>query len=250
MRPIVIWLVAGALLASSGTGASSQSPEGASAATPAASGSVNNFASAFSDGKLQELLQRRLLERLREKQTAHGGGGSATPGAQPGSGAAQVTPREGKLPLTATDFPPGATRVVPATMAERMAHGSSARQTQLAAMFNQILDQIEPQTRRNNVAAAMAFAMAASEQVMADNAALNPDRYGELVVQINDDLGDSQEFKTLPDRRKQEIYESSLLTAGIIIGAYRQATQRNDATLQRQSKVAAADYLREMNGAQ
>ena len=248
---IIKWLVAGALVASGVTGAGGQS-DGESPPAPAVGGSVNNFASAFSDGKLQERLQRRMLERMREKQAARAGG-SATPGAHPGAladgSAAQATPKEGKLPLTATDFPAAATRVVPASMAERMAHGSSARQTQLVAMFNQILDTIEPQTRRNNVAAAMAFAMAASEQVMADRAVLNPDRYGELVVQINDDLGDSAEFKALPDRRKQEIYESSLLTAGLIVGAYRQATQRGDSTLERQAKTAAAEYLREMNGA-
>jgi hypothetical protein len=190
----------------------------------------------FRDGALQERLQRRMLERLQEKQA----GGASGPG---------PTPQSGKLPLTATDFPPAAARVVPLSMAERMAHGSSARRSQLVAMFNQILDTIEPQTRRNNVAAAMAFAMAVSEQVMADRAVLDPERYGELVVQINDDLGDSAEFKVLPDRRKQEIYESSLLTAGIIVGAYRQAAQRNDSTLQRQAKDAASDYLREMSGA-
>jgi hypothetical protein len=235
----ITWLVAGALLVSLATGVLGQ-PDGRASATPPAGPTINNFAAAFSDRALQERLQSRIQERLREK-VAGGGGGSS---------AAGPTPRSGKLPLSATDFSPGTARVVPETMAERMAHGSSARRSQLVVMFNQILDTIEPQTRRHNVAAAMAFAMAASEQVLADNGTLNPDRYGELVVQINDDLGDSAEFTALPDRRKQEIYESSLLTAGLIVGAYRKATQRNDSTLQHQAKTAAADYLREMNGAQ
>lgn len=238
---IVMWLVAAAI-SSIATGAIGQRPvAGETSTPPAAAPSINNFASAFSDAALQERLQRRILERLQERQAARGGDGSSAPG---------PTPQTGQLPLSATDFPPGAARVVPESMAERMAHGSSARRSQLVVMFNQVLDTIEPQTRRNNVAAAMAFAMAASEQVMADHTALNPERYGELVVQINDDLGDSAEFKALPDRRKQEIYESSLLTAGLIVGAYRQATQRNDRTLQRQAKDAASEYLREMSGAQ
>jgi hypothetical protein len=232
-----MYLVAGVLALSVAAGASGETPA-AAPATPAAVG-INNFADVFRDPALQARLQRRIQERLAEKAAQQAAG---SPPAGP-------TPRRGKLPLTATDFAPATARVVPEPMAERMAHGSSARQTELLAMFNGILDTLETQTRRSNVAAAMAFAMAASEQVLADRGTLNPERYGELVVQINDDLGDSDEFKALPDRRKQEIYESSLLTAGLIVGAYRQAMQRSDSTLQQQAKTAAADYLSKMNGA-
>jgi hypothetical protein len=162
---------------------------------------------------------------------------------EPGSGGRQAADH-------GNDFVPGPQRIVPETMAMRMAHGSGQRQAELVALFNKVLDSIEPQTRSNNVAAALAFAIAASEQVKDGSGVLKPGRYADLVRQINQDVGDSEEFKARSDRRKQEIYESSLLTAGLIVSAFRRASASKDPTLERQAKEAAADYLRQMNGVQ
>lgn len=253
-------LAAVALVVTIASGMMGQMLDPSGGATPGAStGSAvntqlsNNFAAMFSDPafqkKLQQRLQERLVARAREKRGA-AAGAAAPPDSVGNWKSSTEETDESKLPITATDFVPGPQRIVPETMATRMAHGSSARQTELVALFNKVLDSIEPQTRSNNVAAALAFAIAASEQVKDGSGVLKPGRYAELVRQINQDVGDSAEFKALPDRRKQEIYESSLLTAGLIVSAYRRAAATKDATLERQAKEAAADYLRQMNGVQ
>ncbi len=257
-RALVAGVAAGALLVTCTSAVMGQPVDPAGSATPGTGDSVNaqlstSLATMFSDPafqkKLQQRLQERLMARVREKH-----GDTANSSVSPDSvGNFKGSPPEAdesKLPITATDFVPGPERIVPETMATRMAHGSSARQAELLALFNKVLDAIEPQTRNNNVAAALAFAIAASEQVKDGSGVLKPGRYADLVRQINQDVGDSDEFKALSDRRKQEIYESSLLTAGLIVSAYRRAAASKDPTLERQAKEAAADYLRQMNGVQ
>ena len=243
--------VIGQMLDPSG-GATPAATPGSSAANAANAQLSNNFAAMFSDPAFQKKLQQRLQERLtaraREKSGQASSGSSPEPVDNWKSSSQEA--EEDKLPITATDFVPGPQRIVPGTMAMRMAHGSGQRQAELVALFNKVLDSIEPQTRSNNVAAALAFAIAASEQVRDGSGVLKPGRYADLVRQINQDVGDSQEFKALSDRRKQEIYESSLLTAGLIVSAFRRASASKDPTLERQAKEAAADYLRQMNGVQ
>jgi hypothetical protein len=257
---LVAGLASGAVLLTIASAMMGQMLDPSGSATPGATpGSAvsaplsNNFAAMFSDPAFQKKLQQRLQERLvaRQKEKSGAAAGSAAPPESVGNfkGSPEEAD-EAKLPIMATDFVPGPQRIVPETMAARMAHGSSARQAELVALFNQVLDAIEPQTRSNNVAAALAFAIAASEQVKDGSGVLKPGRFAELVRQINQDVGDSEEFKALSDRRKQEIYESSLLTAGLIVSAFRRASAAKDPTLERQAKEAAADYLRQMNGVQ
>jgi hypothetical protein len=140
--------------------------------------------------------------------------GSA-PAPRPASTAAASMPAPAlqHFPMTATNFKSGP-RTLPAVYA---AQGPKENQAQLLQTFNAMMDAFEKEAGKYNVANAIAFLIGVSAQVHTGREIADP-VIEKFAQDLNDILAGSPSFQALPPNKKQELYESSVLTGAMIGG--------------------------------
>lgn len=161
------------------------------------------------------------------------------------TGKPTTTPR---APFTATDFKP----VQPRSVAQAMVDGSSKELTReqskaLVDGLNGGLDVFEKETRKNNVAHALAFLIAISMQVVNEREV--SDSESQMLAQaINDELAAAPQFKKLTPKQKQLLYETSVVVGALIGGMAAEAAESGNAQMKAQAKTMAQQALSVFQG--
>ena len=136
------------------------------------------------------------------------------------------------FPISASDFP-GQQRVLPAAYA---AKGAQENQAQLLQTFNGMMDAFEKEGRKNNVSYAIGFMIGASAQVHTGKE-ISDAVMEKFIYDVNDILAGSPSFVALPVAKKQELYESCVLTGAMVGGLY------NNPQTQSEGKALAKQVL-------
>ncbi|MFO1518642.1 MAG: DUF6683 family protein [bacterium] len=135
-----------------------------------------------------------------------------TPASPPNSPSAPMSAAPPQhFPISASDFS-GQQRVLPAVYA---AKGPQENQAQLLQTFNGMMDAFEKEGRKNNVAYAIGFMIGVSAQVHTGKD-ISDTVMEKFIYDVNDILAGSPSFRALPAAKKQELYESSVLTGAMI----------------------------------
>jgi len=136
------------------------------------------------------------------------------PASQPNSAPAPMPAAPTQhFPISASDFPAQA-RMLPAVYA---AKGPAENQAQLLQTFNGMMDAFEKEGRKNNVAYAIGFMIGASAQVHTGKE-ISDAVMEKFIYDVNDILAGSPSFMALPAAKKQELYESCILTGAMVGG--------------------------------
>mgnify|MGYP001189968525 CR=1 FL=1 len=152
-----------------------------------------------------------------------------------------------RAPFTATDFKP----VQPRSVAQAMVDGSreltKEQSKALVDGLNGGLDVFEQETRKNNVAHALAFLIGISMQVVNEREV--SDAESQMLAQaINDELAAAPQFKKLTPKQKQLLYETSVVVGALIGGMAAEAAERGNAELKAQAKTMAQQALSVFQG--
>lgn len=188
---------------------------------PFTGNNFNNPMSSTLDTMILHSMQRRLTERqvlgtLPSQQGYRPPQQTYMPPQQPSMPPQQATApippaMKPRYPIATTDFVSGP-RSLPAVYA---AKGPQENVSQLLQTFNQMLDNFEKEGRKNNNAYAVAFLLGVSAQI--DTGREIPDPVvDQLILDFNDILAASPNYMALPNQKKQELYESSVLVGGMI----------------------------------
>jgi len=125
----------------------------------------------------------------------------------------RISSGAGTRSVPPADFP-GKQRVLPAVYA---AKGPQENQAQLLQTFNGMMDAFEKEARKNNVAYAIGFMIGASAQVHTGKE-ISDTVMEKFIYDVNDILAGSPSFRALPGAKKQELYESCILTGAMVAG--------------------------------
>jgi len=193
--------------------------------------SFNNPMSAMMDTMIQQSIERKLLEKALLKKY----GDAPAPAAK-----VEVKPTP-SAPLAATDFKPG-----PHTVAAKFGDLAATPEDKraLAAACAQILEGIEgqPDFRKNNVAYGLAVLIGVSIQLVYGKTI--PDAEAEqLARDLNDSLAATPNFRKLPAKDRQLLYETSVITAGLMVGLNQEGLKTGDASMQEKAKDMARQML-------
>lgn len=168
--------------------------------------------------------------------------------------AAQNAPAENPLlraPLSATAFRPTPSRVMPPILAAALADQKGEDFKVLSRVFGELLDNYDGmlaangETRlKNNVAGAAAFALIMSRSVLTDGKSDLGERQSEALLQeINALLASSDDFKNLDAVKKQKMYETFVITAGLSAMLYQEGVRDGNAETAAKGKELARTIL-------
>jgi hypothetical protein len=149
--------------------------------------------------------------------------------------------------IAATDFRGLSTREMPEQLARMNSNGTPEYQTALRSFYHQLLDSYEGVNRKNNVAAAVAYAVGGSLEI-SGRRVLTQGEINYLVAFINETLAKSIYFRAMTTQQKQALYENSVIVGGAARAAYAQAVNHNDAQTLRQADELAQGILRQWVG--
>jgi hypothetical protein len=146
-----------------------------------------------------------------------------------------------RAPLTATDFKSAG----PRSAAETLIASSKVGKAQGEALvegLNAGLDAFERETRKNNVAYALAFLLGSAKQATTDRDVSDTDTE-RLAQAINDELAASPAFKKLTDKQRQLLYENGIVVGALIGGLSAEAVEARDAQAKAQARQLASQAL-------
>jgi hypothetical protein len=146
------------------------------------------------------------------------------------------------VPITASDFEGTGRRTMPPALCE--AGKTAGEKAQLAQMCRQILDAMEGEKgfRRNNVAFALTVLIGGSLQIAFEREVSERDTE-QLTKELNDVLAGAESFRRMSAAERQSMYETAIITGGLIIGTYRQGVENNDPGMKRQAQMMASQVL-------
>ncbi|SMB78244.1 DUF6683 family protein [Deinococcus hopiensis] len=156
------------------------------------------------------------------------------------------------MTLALSAFKPSAGRLLPARLTAGMTSMSPAQQREARSLYEQLLqgyDTLLDQNRegrlKNNVAGALMYALTVSHLVLSGET-LSGAQQEALLGSVNAALGRTTPFKTLPDARRQELYEALILTANFAL-ALREGAGEHPA-YDAEAKAIAAGLFRQVLG--
>jgi hypothetical protein len=164
--------------------------------------------------------------------------GAVQPGqAQPGAAAGQQQVARGlpQYPITATDFYSLPGRVMPDHLANEQAALTPEQKTVMRVMCSQLLDDFEKANRRNNMAAAVTFAVRASLRAVYGKE-LSQAEINQLGWNFNSVLAANPQFIVMPPKEKQVLYEGLIITGGTIAVLQTEGVQQNNLAMQEEAK--------------
>ena len=168
--------------------------------------------------------------------------GQARPGAA--TGQQQLAPGLRQYPITATDFYALPVRVMPDHLANEQAALTPQQKAVMRVMYSQLLDDFEKQNRRNNMAAALTFAVRASLLAVYGRQ-LSQAEIDQLGWNFNSVLAANPQFVTMPPNQKQVLYESLIITGGTIRVLQTEGVQQNNLVMQAQAKGIGQAVLKQ-----
>ena len=100
----------------------------------------------------------------------------------------------------------------------------------------------EPGFRRNNVSYAIALLIGVSVQV-AHGVTLSDAESDQLVRVLNDTLADMADYQRLAPEARTRLYDTSVITGGLIAGIAQTGQETGNAELRSQAQAMARDAL-------
>jgi len=178
-------------------------------------------------------------------------GGAARSAVQPGqvqpgaaAGQQQLAPGLPQYPITATDFYALPVRVMPDYLANGQAALTPEQKTVMRVTYSNLLDDFEKQNRRNNMAAALTFAVRASLLAVYGRQ-LSQAEIDQLGWNFNSVLAVNPQFIIMPPNEKQVLYESLIITGGTIVGLQTEGVQQNNLVMQVEAKELGQAVLKQ-----
>ena len=178
-------------------------------------------------------------------------GGAARSAVQPGqaqpgvaAGQQQIAPRLPQYPITATDFYSLRVRVMPDHLANEQAALTPEQKTVMRVMYSQLLDDFEKLNRKNNMAAALTFAVRASLLAVYGKQ-LSQAEIDQLGWNFNSVLAANPQFITMPPKEKQVLYESLIIMGGTITVLQTEGLQQNNLVMQVQATELGQAILKQ-----
>jgi len=173
--------------------------------------------------------------------------GAVQPGqAQPGAAAGQqqLAPGLAQYPITATDFYSLPGRVMPDHLANEQAAWTLEQKTVMRGIYSQFLDDFEKVNRKNNMAAALTFAVRASLRAVYSKE-LSPAEINQLGWNFNSVLAANPQFIIMPPKEKQVLYEGLIITGGTIAMLQTEGVQQNNLLMQEQARELGQAVLKQ-----
>lgn len=166
--------------------------------------------------------------------------------AQPGAAAGQqrLAPGLPQYPITATDFYSLPVRVMPDHLANEQAALTPEQKTVMRVMYSQLLDDFEKLNRKNNMAAALTFAVRASLLAVYGKQ-LSQAEIDQLGWNFNSVLAATPQFITMAPNEKQALYESLIITGGTITMLQTEGVQQNNLAMQAQATQLGQAVLKQ-----
>jgi hypothetical protein len=197
--------------------------------------------------RYQETKNRlKVLSRSNGVASRAGSAGTTTP-AKSSSIPAGSAPEIRQYPITATDFKPVGARILPNQIADSTPGLSSEQREGLRTLSNHYLKAFEAEARKNNIANAMAFLLAVSLQVLTGKEA--SDAEGEQLIEaFNNTMGATREFASITARDKQFLYESAVITGGMIALLNSQGVEQKDPAMQSEAKELSRAVVKHFLG--
>jgi hypothetical protein len=183
-------------------------------------------------------------DRLR---AAAGQSSKRTTSTQQQSQQTQQPQRAAQYPITATDFRPLSPPFMPEQFANAASGVTPEVREQMKTLFTRLLASFESKARKDNLANAFAFISGASLQVRNGKEPSNAD-INKLIAYFNNTLAASPQYYTLDPRQQQSLYESLIISGGIIAFLDMQGRQTGDANLQTQAKQMSDAVLKSFLG--
>jgi hypothetical protein len=149
-----------------------------------------------------------------------------------------------QYPITATDFYSLPGRVMPDHLANEQAASTPEQKTVMRVMYSQLLDDFEKANRKNNMAAALTFAVRASLRAVYGKQ-LSQAEINQLGWNFNSVLAANPQFITMPPKEKQVLYESLIITGGTIAVLETDGVQQNNLVMQEQAKELGQGVLKQ-----
>jgi len=143
-------------------------------------------------------------------------------------------------PYARTDFAAAAKRLVVDAYVASLAQDPEQRRV-LGIAIAQVFEAYEKQARKNNVAGALAFAIAAA--ITVDRSIeMTADQREELALAVNDYLAKQPAFIHATATQRQELYETCVVAGGMIV-MFAAAGKQGDGTSAKAAKLLAAQVL-------
>lgn len=165
---------------------------------PYTGGVFNNPMSSLADTFIRQEMDRRMLQNMLAKN--HGG---------------EPQPAATHEPYTRTDFKPGKKRLVVDQIIAGLSQNDEQRKG-LATGIDQVFIAFEKVARKNNVAYALAFLIAASVSVTSGNQ-VSDEQSEQLAKALNDALARSPQFAKASASDRQKIYEACVTLGGLVM---------------------------------
>jgi len=194
----------------------------------------NNPMSSLADTMIWSSIQRKVAEDAIQKRYGQGNPAPTTQGSS--------QPAAPKHPITASDFKPAETRLLPDKLIDSNKDLTEEQRKGLRTLYQTGFREFEKRVRKNNVANAMAFVFGASMEIVAGKEGTDAD-FKMLVNALNDLLADSPKFKTLSAREKQTMYEACIITGTMMIALKQLGAQQNNDDMKKQAKELAQSVL-------
>lgn len=154
-----------------------------------------------------------------------------------------------QFPITATDIRPLSPPIIPDEFANAATGVDAATRESMRQLFQQTLTSFESQARKNNLANAFTWISEAALQVKNGKQLSDPEE-ARLIAYFNNTLAASPSYYTINPRQQQMLYESLIVTGGIIVFLDNQGKQTNNPQLRKQANEMSAAVLKNFLGIQ
>ena len=165
---------------------------------------------------------------------------------QPGAAAGPLpsTPTLPQYPIAATDFPPFPGRLMPDQLVSATPGVTFEQKLALRGSYYQFLEDFEKVNRKNNMAAALAYAVRLSLRAVYGRD-LSQAELNQMAWNFNSVLATNPQFAAMAPQQKQALYESLIITGGTIAVLQTQGIQQHDFGMQGQAKALGQMVLRQ-----
>jgi hypothetical protein len=196
-----------------------------------------------------QTINRRALEATQGQNSPVA---SQTPPAAPGTASpytsspafAPVLAATPVYPLEATDFRPGPRRIAPDQLANAVPGANFFQKLSLKTAYNQFLVDYEAAGRRNNVAAAISFAVYLSlTTVYGRN--LSPWETQQIMTTYNNALAANPQFNAMTPQQKQMLYENMIIVGGTMAALQSDGIRQNNYQMQAQARELGQTVLQQ-----
>lgn len=149
-----------------------------------------------------------------------------------------------QYPITATDFYSQPGRIMPEKLANGAPNLTPEQRQAVTAEYYEFLSDFEKNNRKNNMAAALTYAVRASLFSVYGKELTQPE-INQMGWNFNSVLAMTPEFIVMPPAQKQVMYENLILTGATIVFLQNKAAEEHNVVMQGQAKQLAQSLLKQ-----